>query len=155
MSSRLFQKIREERGLCYTIFSQAGAYEDTGMFTIYAGTSGDEIRALSDLTIDELKRAAEDMSEVEIARARAQIKAGLLMGLESASARAERMARSLHIWGRVPDIEEASARIDGVSREAVRDFAERLAMGGKAALALYGPVSNAPELGEIRERLAA
>jgi predicted Zn-dependent peptidase len=155
MSSRLFQKIREERGLCYTIFSQAGAYEDTGMFTVYAGTSGDEVRGLAELTIDELKRAAEDMTEVEIARARAQIKAGLLMGLESASARAERMARSLYIWGRVPGIDEASARIDSVTRDAVRDFGERLATGGRTAMALYGPVKDAPELGELRERLAA
>ena len=155
MSSRLFQKIREERGLCYTIFSQAGAYEDTGMFTVYAGTSGDEVRGLAELTIDELKRAAEDMTEVEIARARAQIKAGLLMGLESSSARAERMARSLYIWGRVPGIDEASARIDSVTRDAVRDFGERLATGGRTAMALYGPVKDAPELGELRERLAA
>ncbi|KEP69039.1 peptidase M16 [Thioclava dalianensis] len=155
MSSRLFQKIREERGLCYTIFSQAGAYEDTGMFTIYAGTSGDEIRGLSDLTIDEMKRAADDMSEAEVARARAQLKAGMLMGLEGASARAERMARSLHVWGRVPDIEEAAARVDGVTVEAVRSFAGRLAGSGRTALALYGPVSDAPELEAVRERLAA
>jgi hypothetical protein len=65
------------------------------------------------------------------------------------------MARSLNIWGRVPGIDEASARIDGVTRDAVRDFAERLAIGGRAALALYGPVKDAPELGELRERLAA
>ncbi|WP_295536481.1 pitrilysin family protein [uncultured Thioclava sp.] len=155
MSSRLFQKIREERGLCYTIFSQAGAYEDTGMFTIYAGTSGEEIKGLSDLTIDEMKRAADDMSEAEIARARVQIKAGLLMGLEGASARAERMARSLHVWGHVPSIEEASARIDAVTRDAVRAFAERLADSGRTALALYGPVDDAPSLQSVRERLAA
>ena len=70
MSSRLFQKIREERGLCYSIFAQAGAYDDTGMITIYAGTSGEEVADLCGLTIDELKRAAEDMTEAEVARAR-------------------------------------------------------------------------------------
>ena len=154
MSSRLFQKIREERGLCYSIYAQAGAYDDTGMLTIYAGTSADEIAELSNLTIDEMKRSAEDMSEAEIARARAQMKAGLLMGLESPSARAERMARSLAIWGRVPSVEENAAKIEGVTLAEVRAFAERLA-GAEAALALYGPVAAAPALSSLRERLAA
>ena len=94
MSSRLFQKIREERGLCYSIFAQSAAYEDTGNITVYAGTSEEEIGDLTLLTLDELKRAAEDMSEAEVARARAQLKAGLLMGLESPSARAAQ--RVLH-----------------------------------------------------------
>jgi predicted Zn-dependent peptidase len=154
MSSRLFQKIREERGLCYSIFAQSAAYEDTGQITIYAGTSGEEIADLADLTVTELKRAADDMSEAEVARARAQIKAGMLMGLESPSSRAERLARLLSIWGRVPDVAEAVARIDAVSTADVRAYAARLA-GAEAALALYGPVAAAPDLGRIRERLAA
>ncbi|OCX65919.1 peptidase M16 [Thioclava sp. SK-1] len=153
MSSRLFQKIREERGLCYTIFAQAGAYEDTGMITLYAGTSGEEIADLCNLTMDEMKRAADDMSDVEIARARAQIKAGMLMGLESPSARAERMARHLAIWGRVPDLEETAEKIDAVTRQGVRDFAGHLASDGRTALALYGPVKTAPTLAALRERL--
>ncbi|WP_339114273.1 pitrilysin family protein [Thioclava sp. GXIMD2076] len=155
MSSRLFQKIREEKGLCYTIFSQAGAYEDTGMMTIYAGTSAEEVEQLSTLTVDELKRAAEDMSEVEVARARAQIKAGMLMGLESPSSRAERMARNLSVWGRVPDLEETANRIDGVTVEAVRAYAAKLIAEPNSALALYGPVDRAPDLEELRRRLAA
>lgn len=155
MSSRLFQKIREERGLCYSIFAQAGAYDDTGMVTIYAGTSEEEIGDLCGLTIDELKRAADDMTEAEVARARAQMKAGMLMGLESASSRAERMARNLAIWGRVPGLEEVSERIDAVSCAAVRDYAGRLVGAGRSALALYGPVAGAPALGALRERLAA
>lgn len=155
MSSRLFQKIREERGLCYSIFAQAGAYHDTGMLTIYAGTSAEEIGELAGLTVDELKRAADDMSEAEVARARAQMKAGLLMGLESPSSRAERLARVLSIWGRVPDLDEAIAEIDAVTVEGVRDYAARLAGGGRAAMVLYGPVQDAPRLQALRERLAA
>ena len=154
MSSRLFQKIREERGLCYSIFAQSGAYEDTGSMTIYAGTSEEEIGDLTHLTIDELKRAAEDMSEAEVARARAQLKAGLLMGLESPSSRAERNARLLSIWGRVPDVDEAVARIDAVSTADVRRYAADL-VGSGVALALYGPVGDAPDLEAIRRRLAA
>ncbi|PTV95891.1 putative Zn-dependent peptidase [Rhodobacter aestuarii] len=155
MSSRLFQKIREERGLCYSIFAQAGAYDDTGMITIYAGTSGEEVADLCGLTVDELKRAAEDMTEAEVARARAQMKAGLLMGLESPSSRAERMARNIAIWGRVPGLDEVSNRIDAVSVEAVRDYAGRMISQDRIALALYGPAQLAPDLEGLRRRLAA
>lgn len=154
MSSRLFQKVREERGLCYSIFAQSGAYEDTGQITIYAGTSGEEVADLAGLTVDELKRATEDMSEAEVARARAQLKAGLLMGLESPSNRAERLARLLAIWGRVPGVDEAVEKIDAVTVGAVRDYAERMAQA-RSALALYGPAEAAPALAQIRERLAA
>lgn len=155
MSSRLFQKIREERGLCYSIFAQAGAYDDTGMITIYAGTSGEEVADLCGLTIDELKRAADDMTEAEVARARAQMKAGMLMGLESPSSRAERMARNLAIWGRVPGLDEVSTLIDGVTVEAVRSYAGRMIAQDRTALALYGPAEAAPDLAGLRRRLAA
>jgi predicted Zn-dependent peptidase len=154
MSSRLFQKIREERGLCYSIFAQSGAYEDTGQITLYAGTSEDEIGELTRLTLDELKRSADDMTEAEVARARAQLKAGLLMGLESPSSRAERSARLLAMWGRVPDLDEAVARIDAVSMAGVRAYAGEMVQA-RAALALYGPVADAPGLEQIREGLAA
>ena len=153
MSSRLFQKIREERGLCYSIFAQAGAYEDTGQITLYAGTSAEEIGDLVRLTAAELKRAAGDMTEAEVALSRAQIKAGMLMGLESPSSRAERIARLLAIHGRVPTVEEVVARIDAVSTADVRRYAEALT-GAPAALALYGPVAAAPGLEEIRAELA-
>ena len=155
MSSRLFQEIREKRGLCYTIFAQNGAYADTGMTTIYAGTSGEEVADLARLTIDEMKRAADDMSPEEVARARAQMKAGLLMGLESPSARAERMARMIQIWGKVPPIEDAVARIDNVTTGDVRVFAETAAASAPAALALYGPVKDAPGLDELQAQRAA
>ncbi len=152
MSSRLFQKIREERGLCYSIFAQSGAYEDAGQITLYAGTSAEEIGALAELTVDEMKRAADDMSEAEVARARTQIKAGMLMGLESPSARAERAARLLAIYGRVPEVDEAVAKIDAVSTADVRRYAGEVTQSG-AALALYGPVERAPTLQDISARL--
>ena len=155
MSSRLFQEIREKRGLCYTIYAQAGAYADTGMTTIYAGTSGDQIEGLAQITVDEMKRAADDMSQEEVDRARTQMKAGLLMGLESPSNRAERLARMLQIWGRVPELDEIVARIDAVSLADVRRLAEQLAGQSPAALALYGPVASAPTLKELQERRAA
>ncbi len=155
MSSRLFQEAREKRGLCYSIFAQVGSYSDTGMLTVYAGTSGDDIAGLAGLTVDELKRAAGDVSEAEVARARAQMKAGLLMGLESPSSRAERLARLIGIWGRVPELSETVTKIDAVDAVQVRAFAAQLASGGAAAMALYGPVSGAPDLDGIQSMLAA
>ncbi len=155
MSSRLFQEIRERRGLCYTIHAQAGAYADTGMFTIYAGTDGEQLCDLLALTIDEMKRAAGDFSQDELDRARAQMKAGLLMGLESPSNRAERLARMLQIWGRVPDIEDVIARIDAVSLSDLREMAEDTVAQVPAAMALYGPVAAAPTLEALQERRAA
>jgi predicted Zn-dependent peptidase len=153
MSSRLFQKIREDRGLCYSIYAQSSAYEDTGQVTIYAGTSSAEIGDLTQLTLDELKRAADDMTDAEVARARAQLRAGLLMGLESPSSRAERNARLLSIWGRVPAVSEAVAKIDAVDTAAVRAYAADLT-AARSAMALYGPVAAAPGIVEVRAGLA-
>ncbi len=155
MSSRLFQEVRENRGLCYSIFAQTGAYEDTGLTTIYAGTSAEDIVELANITIDEMKRAGDDMTDAEVARARAQMKAGMLMGLESPSHRAERLARMLSIWGRVPTIEEAIGKIDAVSTQDVKDFATRMAGQAGTALALYGPAEAAPTLDALKDRLAA
>lgn len=154
MSSRLFQELREKRGLCYTTFAQAGAYWDTGMTTIYAGTSAGQVEELANVTMDELRRAASDMTEAELARARAQMKAGMLMGLESPSNRAERLARMVSIWGRVPSLDETVEKIDAVSVEMVRDFAGSMARSGMA-LAVYGPGQALPPLEALRERLAA
>jgi len=155
MSSRLFQEIRERRGLCYTIYAQAGAYADTGMMTIYAGTAGAQVEDLTRITVDEMKRAAEDLSPAELERARAQMKAGLLMGLESPSNRAERLARMMQIWGRVPDLDEVVARIEAVSLQDLRDIAEATVSRAPVAMALYGPVEDAPSLEALKERRAA
>ena len=125
--------------------------------TIYAGTSEPEIGDLCDLTIDELKRAAEDMTDAEVARARAQMKAGLLMGLESPSARAERMARLLAIWGRVPTVEEAVEKIDAVDhRRRARPLASALVTAGAGRRwRSMAPWPRAPQLDAIQRRLAA
>ncbi|MEL6617590.1 MAG: pitrilysin family protein [Pseudomonadota bacterium] len=155
MSSRLFQEIRENRGLCYSIFAQAGAYADTGMTTIYAGTSATQVGDLARITMDEMKRAADDMSEAEVSRARAQMKAGLLMGLESPSNRAERLARLVQIWDRVPSLAETVAHIDAVTVADVRDLAQSIATQAPMALALYGPVEDAPALSQLQEQRAA
>ncbi len=155
MSSRLFQEAREKRGLCYSIFASASAHEDTGLFTVYAGTSGDKLAELADLTITELRRATQDMNDVEIERARQQMKAGMLIGLESPSARCERLARMVSVWNRVPDLEEIITKIEDVTTPKVRDFAQKLCLTGKPAMALYGPVDDAPEVSILADKLVA
>jgi predicted Zn-dependent peptidase len=155
MSSRLFQELRERRGLCYSIYASSGAFSDTGMLTIYSGTSGDDIADMANVTIDELKRAADDMSQAELDRARTQLKAGMLMGLESASSRCERLARMTHIWGRVPSLDEVSEKMDAINVSDLRTMAETYCTAGKGAMALYGPVNGAPELDALLARLAA
>ena len=127
---------------------------ETGMLTVYAGTRGAEISALTDLTADELARAARDLSEVEIARARTQTKAGLVMGLESPAARAERMAGTLSIWGKILPLEETVAKIDAVDVDRARAVLKRI-IAETPALALYGPVERAPDATALAQRLAA
>ncbi|NNE88825.1 MAG: insulinase family protein [Silicimonas sp.] len=155
MSSRLFQEVREKRGLCYTIFAQTGAFSDSGLMTVYAGTSGDEVADLAELTVAELMRAASDLTDAEVERARAQMKASMLMGLESPANRAERLARQLAIWGRIPALDETVAKIDAITTADARSVAEAMASGGRVALALYGPVTKAPSLGDLMDRFAA
>jgi predicted Zn-dependent peptidase len=155
MSSRLFQELRERRGLCYSIYASAGAFSDTGTLTIYSGTSGADIADMANVTIDELKRATEDLTQVELDRARTQLKAGMLMGLESASSRCERLARMTHIWGRVPTLDEVSDKMDAITLSNLHDIAQGYCTAGKGAMALYGPVDGAPSLDELLSKLAA
>ena len=152
MSSRLFQEIREKRGLCYSIYASAGAFADSGMLTIYSGTSSNDISGLANITIDEIKRSASDMTDEEVARSRSQMKAGMLMGLEGASARCERLARTILIFNRVPDLDEIVSKIDAVNAEHVKEFAQNLC-NSSVAYALYGPVKNAPDASELEKRL--
>ena len=141
--------------MCYEIHAHPSSYSDTGLLTIYSGTGRDQVPELLAVVVDELKRSAEDLSEVEVARARAQLKAGLLMGLEQPSSRAERLAQLLLIWDRVPSIEETIEKVDSVSVQSVRDAAAGLASSGAGALALYGPVRSAPTVQDLTDKLAA
>src|SRR5690606_15557901 len=100
MSSRLFQEVREKRGLCYSIYAFHWGFSDTGLFGLHAATGASDISALTEVILDELKRAAEDIAEEELVRARAQYRAGLLMARESASSRASQIAKQILLFGR-------------------------------------------------------
>ena len=120
MSSRLFQEVREKRGLCYTISAFHAPYTDTGMFGIYAGTDAGDVKELMRVAVDETAAAAANITEAEVNRAKAQIKVGLLMALESSGARARQLANQILTYGRPLPIEEMVARIDGVTVESAR-----------------------------------
>ncbi|MEM8951526.1 MAG: pitrilysin family protein [Pseudomonadota bacterium] len=155
MSSRLFQEVREKRGLAYSVFSFAACYRDTGVFGIYAGTGGEQTAELVPVLCDELKALIGSALEEEITRARAQLKASMMMGLESCFAQSEDIARQLLIFGRRIPQEETIAEIDAVDKEAIRRVGERLVEGVRPSLAAIGPVGRLPGLDVIEKRLAA
>ena len=148
MSSRLFQEVREVRGLCYSIYAFANSYADTGLIGIYAGTSGEDLPELVPVVVGETLALAEDCTDEEVSRAAAQLKAGLLMSLESCSGRAEQLARHLLLYGRVVPAEEFIDRIDAIDAAAVRAFAARLFAKAKPTVAAIGPVRTleAPDM---------
>ena len=143
MSSRLFQEVRELRGLCYAIYAFHAPYSDTGMFGLYAGTDAADLPELMRVVVGEINAAAETISEAEVARAKAQMKAGLLMALESSSARAEQLARQMFAWGRPIPLDELVDRIEAVTVESARAAGRALIARGRPAIAALGPGSRA------------
>jgi len=154
MSSRLFQEIREKRGLCYSIGSFTSAYKETGLFGVYAATSPDLTSELLTVLTGELGVFAGDVGEDETARARAQLKAGLLMSLESSSMRADQVARQLLAFGRVISVEEISDKVDAIDRAAVADMADALLSGAKPAFAAVGALNQVASYDHIAAQFA-
>ncbi|MFO0292698.1 MAG: M16 family metallopeptidase [Rhodospirillales bacterium] len=155
MSSRLFQEIRERRGLCYAISCWSSSLVDGGHFGIYTGTGADSVAELVPVLAEELRRVAREAPPAaEMTRARAQIRAGLLMGLESTSARMDALGSQILTYGRPLPTEEILARIEAVSADHVAATGRRL-FGGAPVLAAIGPLARLETLARIRERLAA
>ena len=139
MSSRLFQEVRENRGLCYSIYCFHVAYQDTGMFALYSGTAATDAPELMRVVVDQLSLAAENLTEAEVNRAKAQMKAGLLMALESSRARAEQLARQIIAYGRPIPLNELVAKIDAVTVESARAAGRALISNTQPAVAVLGP----------------
>jgi predicted Zn-dependent peptidase len=154
MSSRLFQEVREKRGLAYTIHSFAHSYRDGGLFGIYAGTGEDDAGELVPVLCEETMRLADGLTQVELARAKAQIKAGILMSLESTGARCEQMAQYMLIHGTPFDPADMVRRIEAVDDAAIA----RVVAGWRVApptLAALGPIGQLEDFERLRGRLAA
>jgi predicted Zn-dependent peptidase len=154
MSSRLFQEIREKRGLVYSIHSFAHGYRDGGLFGIYAGTGEDEAAELVPALCDEVMKLQDGLTAIELSRAKAQMKAGLLMSLESTSARCEQLAQHLLIYGTPFDPPEVVRRIEAVDDAAIRRVAARWRSAPPTVAAL-GPLSRLEEYDKLQARLVA
>ena len=153
MSSRLFQEVREIRGLCYTIQAFHMPYSDTGLFGLYAGTDEADAPELMRVVIDQIESATETLNEAEISRAKAQMKAGLLMALESSEARLGQIARQMLAFGRPIPLDEIVAKVEAVTVESARAAGRALIGRGRPAIAALGPGNGLESTAAIAESL--
>jgi predicted Zn-dependent peptidase len=153
-ASRLFQEVREKRGLAYSIYSFGSAFLDGGIFGVYAGTSPEQVPELVPVVADELGRVADTLTEAELNRARTQLKAGLLMARESTGNRAETLANHLLIFGRPIPAAETIGKIEAVDAAAIRRVATRL-RAGRPTVAAVGPLAALESYERLARRFAA
>ncbi|MEQ9449439.1 MAG: pitrilysin family protein [Rhodospirillaceae bacterium] len=152
MSSRLFQEIREKRGLAYSVFSNAQSFSDSGLFSIYAGTGRDDVEKLIPVLCDEIKKVSEGVSEAEVARARAQLKAGILMSLESPSSRCAQRARQILVYGRPLTTREVIDKVEALKPQSIVAAARKV-FSGPVTMASLGDISKLDDIDAIRARL--
>jgi predicted Zn-dependent peptidase len=143
MSSRLFQEIREKRGLVYTVYSFQAAYREAGLFGVYAGTSPENVQACIDVIAEQFKLMREvPVGEAELHLAKEHIKGSLTLSLESTSSRMIRLGRNEFALGRNVDPEEIERRIDAVTAEEVQELAADLLRDDDLGLCIIGPVDE-------------
>ena len=154
MSSRLFQEVREKRGLVYSVYSFTAAHSSTGMFGIYAGTEAKEVPVLMPVIIDEIKKICNDrVSEKELNRAKMQLKSGVKMSLESSSSTAETLARQNLIFNRSIPLEEIISKIDACTADSIRSLAQKIFVA-KPTYALLGDIKKYMSYDELQKALA-
>ena len=143
MSSRLFQTIREDQGLAYSIYSEMNPFRDTGSLCVYAGTSVDKTQKVLQLTLQELRRLKEEMvSDVELKRAKDQLKSNMVIGLESSGSRMSNLARQQMYFGRFFGVDEIMEEIDAVTSVDVQELAQELFQPETMALTLLGNLGS-------------
>ena len=152
MSSRLFQEIREKRGLVYSIYSFASAYRDDGVFGIYAGTGEGEAAEMVPVICDELLKLCDGVSEEEVLRAAAQLKASILMSRESSGSRCEQLAQQLLVYGRPVETAEIVEKISAVDGPKIVDLARRMIESSPTCAAM-GPIGQVAPFEQIVSRL--
>ncbi len=156
MSSRLFQEVREKRGLAYGISAFSSNYKDCGIFGIYSSTSDDKVNELLDVTIDELHKLTQHIDEQELQRAKAQVKASLLMAQESSVSRAEKLAGNYAVFGRYLATEEILEKINQIDKQQVISLMlELLQKKSPPTLVSLGKIDKLYSYGEIKTKLAA
>jgi len=154
MSSRLFQEVRERRGLCYAIYSFSSGLSDSGMFAIHAAGAPERAHQLFAVIRDELVKAADEgFVEDEVARVKAQLKMGLLTGLESSSARAEQLARQILIHGRPLTTEELIEKVEQVQAADLQALVARM-LSSPLSLATVGPILQVARFDRVAEKFS-
>jgi len=143
MSSRLFQNIRERRGLAYAVFSEITPYSDAGMLTVYAGTAKETVGQVLDLTIAEFRAMKESpVTEEELLRAKNHLKGSLMLSLESTSSRMSNLARQELYFGRFYSLDEILASIEAVTRAEVQSLAREFFRTEQISATVLGPVNG-------------
>ncbi|UFJ42178.1 insulinase family protein [Brevibacillus humidisoli] len=144
MSSRLFQEIREERGLAYSVYSYHSAYSDTGMFTIYTGTAPEQVGQVFEITTSILDDVRQNgISDKELNKGKEQLKGSLMLSLESTSSRMSRLGKNELLLERHLSLDEIIAKIDRVSTDSISAIANRL-FRSPLALAMVSPLEHFP-----------
>lgn len=145
VSSRLFQEIREERGLAYSVYSYHSAYRDSGLFSIYAGTSPNNMEMVLELIMEEISKIKrEGITQAEIERTKNQIKGNLYLGLENVNSRMSRLGKSELCYGRIISPDEVIAKIEKVTADDLINLAREMFNVNKFALATIGPKRETP-----------
>ena len=152
MSSRLFQEVREKRGLCYSVYAFHWGFSDTGIFGVHSATGQSDISKLIPVIVDELQKAGDNIAQDELDRARAQYRAGLIMSGESASSRASQIARQLLLFGRPIAKDELMERLSALTIERLRDLSSRL-FSTTPTIAAVGPIGKLAPYEAIRDAL--
>jgi predicted Zn-dependent peptidase len=152
MSSRLFQEVREKRGLCYSIYAFSNNFQDGGFGGIYVGTSEKDAAQVSAVIAGEMEAMTSRITDAELARAKAQLKSGLLMGLERPSSRAEAIASQLFALGRVQPVTEIVEKLDAIDADAVKRYAA-FSMSSPS-IAAVGPVKKLESHAKFAARFA-
>lgn len=148
MSSRLFQEIREKRGLAYSVYSFHWSFADSGLFGFYLGAKPEDVDEAARVALDCLSDATASLTEAEARRAKAQMKMALLAALESPTARTEQIARQLAIFGRILTKAELVERIDGLDLEQIRRAGARL-LSSAPTVAAIGSLKRTPDSSKI------
>ena len=154
MSSRLFQEVREKRGLVYSIFSFHSGYKDNGQFAIYAGTGPEKMDEIIPVICDEVLKISDDVTEEELTRAKTQLKAGMLMGRESMMTRADQQAKYVLSRDTAFDPDKLIEKIEAIDLRDIQNVAKTI-FATRPTLAALGPLDKLEEFSKIEERLAA
>jgi len=142
VSSRLFQEIREKRGLAYAIYSFIASYLDTGLWGVYAGVSRKRVREATQLIVKEIRSLKDTITDTELERAKNQLKGNIVLGLESTSSRMNNIARQEIYHGKYLSPKEIMDKIDSITLHQIQELAERVVRKEQFSLTVYGPVSG-------------